>query len=266
MFCHKCGAQIAEGAVFCHKCGTKAVYEEDAAQPTEQAVVSVAPVAAAPMRSTNTMTNQDNFKEFVDNHIQATTKFRSAEDLLKNSKPQMFLWLCFGIPAVIGLVAGGPVGSLLFGLVFGHTARWIAGGIIRNKYIAETVGRLNGKIDINDLLRFLNEYLNYLYPYFHEGKLNAGVLRIPFGIKQKSTAIIHVIPDKESAGADSWKYVFDAENDPTVLSRIIGITIFSVIQIYSPKHTCLFKTVPILQAAMEYYLKQYREGTNHVLS
>jgi len=199
-------------------------------------------------------------------HREIVNKVIESEDLLKNSKPQMFLWLCFGIPAVIGLVAGGPVGSLLFGLVFGHTARWIAGGIIRNKYIAETVGRLNGKIDINDLLRFLNEYLNYLYPYFHEGKLNAGVLRIPFGIKQKSTAIIHVIPDKESAGADSWKYVFDAENDPTVLSRIIGITIFSVIQIYSPKHTCLFKTVPILQAAMEYYLKQYREGTNHVLS
>lgn len=133
MFCHKCGTQIAEGSAFCQKCGTKVVYDEDAAQPAEQAVVSVAPVAAAPMRSTNTMTNQDNFKEFVDNHIQATTKFRSAEDLLKNSKPQMFLWLCFGIPAVIGLVAGGPVGSLLFGLVFGHTARWIAGGIIRNK-------------------------------------------------------------------------------------------------------------------------------------
>ena len=59
MFCHKCGTQIAEGSAFCQKCGTKVVYEEDAAQPAEQAVVSVAPVAAAPMRSTNTMTNQD---------------------------------------------------------------------------------------------------------------------------------------------------------------------------------------------------------------
>lgn len=27
MFCHKCGAQIAEGSAFCHKCGTKVVYE-----------------------------------------------------------------------------------------------------------------------------------------------------------------------------------------------------------------------------------------------
>lgn len=28
MFCHKCGAQIAEGAAFCHKCGTKVVYAD----------------------------------------------------------------------------------------------------------------------------------------------------------------------------------------------------------------------------------------------
>ena len=28
MFCHKCGAQIAEEAAFCHKCGTKVVYED----------------------------------------------------------------------------------------------------------------------------------------------------------------------------------------------------------------------------------------------
>ena len=27
MFCYKCGAQIAEGAVFCMKCGTKAIYD-----------------------------------------------------------------------------------------------------------------------------------------------------------------------------------------------------------------------------------------------
>lgn len=32
MFCHKCGAQISEGAMFCHKCGTKVVYTEAAPQ------------------------------------------------------------------------------------------------------------------------------------------------------------------------------------------------------------------------------------------
>jgi len=37
------------------------------------------------------------FKEFVDHHVQATTKFKTAEDLLKNSKPLMFLWICFAV-------------------------------------------------------------------------------------------------------------------------------------------------------------------------
>ena len=35
MFCHKCGAQIAEGAAFCHKCGTKAVYTDTSQATTE---------------------------------------------------------------------------------------------------------------------------------------------------------------------------------------------------------------------------------------
>lgn len=32
MFCHKCGAQIGDGAVFCHRCGTKVVYGNDGPQ------------------------------------------------------------------------------------------------------------------------------------------------------------------------------------------------------------------------------------------
>lgn len=124
MFRPKCGTQIAEGAAFCHKCGTKAAYEEDAAQPAEQAVVSVAPVAAAPMRSTNTMTNQDNFKEFVDSHIQATTPFWSVEELINNSKPMTFAWICLGALSLLGLLLGatnlgGAVGALVGILITG---------------------------------------------------------------------------------------------------------------------------------------------------
>lgn len=37
MFCHKCGAQIAEGAAFCHKCGAKVIPAEGELHPTPQA-------------------------------------------------------------------------------------------------------------------------------------------------------------------------------------------------------------------------------------
>jgi len=32
MFCHKCGAQIADDAIFCHKCGTKVIYADSVPQ------------------------------------------------------------------------------------------------------------------------------------------------------------------------------------------------------------------------------------------
>lgn len=37
MFCHKCGAQMVEGAAFCPKCGTKAVHTDDDQQPMNTA-------------------------------------------------------------------------------------------------------------------------------------------------------------------------------------------------------------------------------------
>ena len=37
MFCHKCGAQIAEGAAFCQKCGAKVIPAEGELHPTPQA-------------------------------------------------------------------------------------------------------------------------------------------------------------------------------------------------------------------------------------
>lgn len=274
MFCHKCGTQIAEDAAFCPKCGTKVVYEDTEPQELKAATVSSeqgegssgTPVQKAHIESvravmsTESVTDYEtDFKTFVDDYVRQVTKFQSAKELLKNSKPQMFLWFCYGIPAVIGLEAGGLLGALLFGIFFGTVASLIWGGITRNCYIAKTIGRFEGSIDISDLLQFLNVHLSYLQPYFHEGKYNAGVLNIPFGVKQKSTAIINIIHDTENTNSNSWKYVFDAQNNPSTLSRIIGVTFFSFLQVYQPKHTCIFKTIPILQAAMEYYLNHYRK-------
>lgn len=129
MFCHKCGAQIVEGAAFCPKCGTKVVHE-DAAHLTERGAVSISPVAAAPIHSPNTVTNKDNFMEFVDNHIHATTQFQSVEDLINNSKPMKFAWICLGALSLVGLIlgainlggaVGALVGLLLVGGFLGHT-------------------------------------------------------------------------------------------------------------------------------------------------
>lgn len=142
MFCHKCGAQIAEEAAFCQKCGTKIVYG-DAPQLTEQAAVGAAPVAAAPLHAPNTAANKDNFKKFVDNHIQATTQFQSVDDLINNSKPMTFVWFWLGALSLLGLILGainlgGMVGALmgllLMGGFIGYAVVFIVSGVIRKQY------------------------------------------------------------------------------------------------------------------------------------
>ena len=60
MFCHKCGAQIAEGAAFCQKCGTKVVHTDDAQQPMDTTTPIAEPQSAGavdPMNVKDTPSN-----------------------------------------------------------------------------------------------------------------------------------------------------------------------------------------------------------------
>lgn len=269
MFCNKCGNKLPEDSGFCPKCGTKIVSADTIQQTSDMSAPTTQPGAiniAEPSHPATTSVqasiptaNENDFKAFIDNHVRMNTKYQSAEDLLKKSKPlAFFLSMCFGIPTIIGLVAAGPIGALLFGIFFGHVARFIAGGIIRFRYSYKTSGKFDRSIDTDELIRFFNERLGYLSPYFHEWKpISAGTIGASFGIKQRSTALISIIPDKESPGSKGVEYIFNAKNNPStsILSKIIGQTFFSLFQIGEPQHDCLFKSVPILRAAMEYYLK-----------
>ena len=149
----------------------------------------------------------------------------------------------------------------MFGFFFGHAARFIAGGIIRGRYIADTIGRIDSDIDVDDFRQFLNGQLDYLHPYFNECRYaGAGVLEIPFGAKQKSSLLIYIKPDETNPDSGRMKYVFDAKNNPSALSKILSTTMLSLLYINEPKHTCLFKSVPILQAAIEYYIALKQKG------
>lgn len=268
MFCQKCGTQIAEGADFCLKCGAKVVYENTGKQPEN------APQMIVGKNSDSVILDDGgDLKKFVDDHIRATTKFQSAEEMLKRSNPQLFVWICFIVPAIIGLIAGGPVGALLFAIVFGHTARWIAGGIIRMRCTAKTSGKFGGNIDTEQLCRFLNAHLNSLYPCFHqwncqEGRMFRGEetwaefkLSASFGEKERCTVTLYIRPEDPKPDAIK-KYVTGVVDNGTTLSKIVGMTIFSLLQISDPRTACLLKTAPILQAAMMYYLEYDKERRN----
>lgn len=263
MFCHKCGAQITEGAGYCHKCGTKVVNDEgfiqteDITPKTEQGqITSDIPV------QTNA---SDGFKEFVDNHVRTSTKFQSAEELLNSHVPQKFVWICFGIPAIIGLVAAGPVGALLFGLFFGYPAVLLT-DFMKGSHVAVTgpIEKIDGKIDPDNLIQFLNEQMRYLSPNFHEwgyinysgfdargavtahtlNSITASAFKIgtEFGQKRRCFVVIWIEPDGTNPDSNRMKYYFRT----------------SAKSVWPSKYLCMVKTVPILQAAMEYYLKQYK--------
>ena len=238
MFCHKCGNQIPEDSGFCPKCGTKIVRAEAIRQTTETTAPAVEPSQKASDMPLETVAREnvqaadtDEFREFVDNHVRATTKFKSAEDLLKNSKPLNFIWIYLGVSFLVGSLMSFPIGGFLF-LIFGFAAAFIAGGVIRGRYRFKTAGELDGKIDTDELLRFLNEHLAYLHPYLHEWgymeqsgtglyALSASVsaamkevtLCSAFGPKKKRLATICIRPETAKPESGQMKYIFGAENN-----------------------------------------------------
>ena len=273
MFCQKCGNQVADNAKFCRKCGAL-IAGDDSVQQASTEPVSIAspkPVELTQEATPETFAQEsvpaadtNEFREFVDNHIRTTTKFKSAEDLLKNSKPLTFIWICLGVSFLVGSLMSFPIGGLLF-LILGFAAAFMAGGIIRGRLRFKTAGELDGKIDTDELLRFLNEHLAYLHPHLHEWgymeqsgtglyALSASVsaarkeviLCTAFGPKKKRLATICIRPETAKPESGHTQYICGAENN--------GVSFYATNAGFM-QHICFFKTAPILQAAMEYYIK-----------
>ena len=183
------------------------------------------------------------------------------------------MWICFGIPAIVGFLAGGPLLALLFGLFFGYPAALLT-DFMKGSRARGSIKKISGKIDSDELIQFLNGHLSYLSPYFHEwnyinysgagvqGAVTAHTLNsitasaakvgTGFGRKQRCFVVIWIEPDGEVPGSNGMKYYFStAMKFP-----------------WPSKYICMVKTTPILQAAMEYYLKYsgIEGGNGNVLS
>ena len=268
MFCHKCGGQLPDGSGFCHKCGAKLAAPE-AAQPAAEAGAPAVQRPAANQAAAAPAAAND-FKAFVDNHVRRTTKFRSADDLLKRSKPLMFMWLCLGAVALVYLIIGlvndslNPLAFFVLVPFFGYAVIFIASGIIRMRYRGKYSSEFVGEINIDDLFIFLNEHLEYIHPDFHEwGYLSKkGFLpalenaianatqevRIcsEFGPKRKMLIALYIKPKTVGAKPGEKLYFVDAlKGGFLVDGRAAGFL----------GHGTLIRTAPILQAAMEYYLQ-----------
>jgi len=313
---------VPDDAVFCQKCGARLFYADTAnktdasATDGESQSPDISKTIPQPSEdsipTTKSTVGSDNvradFSTFIDSHVQKTTSFQSAEELLQSHVPVSFAWLCLGIPSIAmgALAIRGRdflmiLPAALLGLVFGYFpfifVRWIE----RMKYAARFCGKFDKNINADELMKFLNKYLGYLRPYWHEwgyiqykkqsignsalkglllgdvstaiklsivsANLNAdmdrstGVLCSPFGIKQKELSIISIKPSAADRDSGRMLYSFDSElqavGDNPFLSRGPGT------DIGLSTYICLIKTAPILQAAVEYYIKYMPSTENN---
>jgi len=270
MFCTKCGNHVADNAKFCPKCGTKVVTDTTQETP-DTSVRTVEPKAANPVvpspqtaMPAQTNVSPDNgkdFREFVDNHVRTTTKFKSADDLLKNGKPFTPLWICFGVITLVLTVAmfhGGILGSILCGVLFGYVAAYLLGRINYFRlYQKHCTGKLTREIDLEDLVKFLNANLQFAGSNLGEwgfcGQNSFGEESIGCKFSKKIHAIITF-----SENSVSGKFY-------AIGSRKGNVTYYVVITPHGfsaggtdagfGRLACLYKAAPIIKAAMEYYLK-----------
>lgn len=240
MFCNECGNQLSEGVTACPNCGTKTT------------------------ATAKTDNNTESFKHYVDAHIRKTTNFQSAQDLIKNSKPWGFMGKAVCISVLIGIIAAiieGVFGYIFLIGILGTCIAFIIVPMVSNsKYEKKFSAKINASsdIDIDDLCKFLTNNLGDIDPYFSEWSLvkesglvplitntlaqigNEVTIGCEYGEKRKHLAEITIKNHPEnrqyyiSAGYNGFLLSFRWE---PLLTR-----------------SCLIRTAPILQAAMEYYI------------
>lgn len=295
MFCYKCGTELSDGTVFCHKCGAKmpdgnkgkempdpsSVLQNDGALQEELRQGSAITDEQDVEITKDLQSKEDDFKEFVNGYIRKNTAFQSAEELLSSQVPGRFVQICYGVPAVYmvyliisllgdagfaGNIILNILGFLFIAFIIGYLAAHLVGGIKKIKYVAKFSGRMENPVDGDELIQFLDEKLAYLSLYFHEwGYLRQSVnfmiggapvaaiditgskeitLCSEFGERKTLYSVIYIRPDPLAPDSERRKYSCNVKMRKA--------------DVRCEKYACAVKTVPILYAAMEYYLKEYK--------
>lgn len=280
MYCHQCGKQLPEEAAYCPACGTKVFQMKS----QEKSPELVNPLPLEPRREEFQKTPfsvgavGEDFIKYVNWHVQSTTGFSTADELLRSKVSTSFYWVCFLAPTLVlalpgwifsgNLAAGLALG--LLGLVFGFFAAYVAGWNERRKISNRYCNTFFGPIDTDDLMGFLSQGLPMVSSMFHEWNyltqtgyglygiasaalINAAqratkevTLGTELGNKKHFFAELYVGPDLLDRESGKMRYTPDVDH------RITGI--FSV-----KKYTLLVQIAPILQAAMEYYLRAIKQ-------
>lgn len=290
MFCHKCGTQLEEKAVFCHKCGAK-IHIKNVNKDISNSPVTIQKqqsnvlqeslpqekyvIDKEKIEPTNRSDySENNFKDFINNHVRTTTAYQSAEELLNSEVPQnfIFLWISCGVLAIwlfISFIRNpsfefflSAIIVYIFLFIFIVYPIALLIDFIRSFRVTGGEHKTAGSINADELILFLNRNLSYLSPYFNEwgyiklvgygvrglavasvqNALSGTKVGTEFGHKKSCFIEIHISPDHSKPDSCQTVYFFST----------------AIKSIWLVRYSCMIKSAPILEAAMEYYLREYK--------
>jgi len=199
-----------------------------------------------------------NFAYFVNDHIEANTKFKWADQLLKKSKPLTVPWACFWIVAlafsVDNIEHGFYAERIIPGIFLGYAAAYLVGRVIYYRlYRKFSTGSFYENITLEDLIAFLNTHLLYLQPFFGQWVRGEGSLSgkdyIGFAFSKRVQATITF--SENSAGEKFYAISTMPTSNSGIIMRLITRA-----DVGLGRLICLYKTAPIISAAMKYYLQR----------
>lgn len=289
MFCYNCGTEIEDSAMFCRNCGSKVA--------SQDIVISE---SGTPKYIGKQYGDVDEFRAYVDSFVRAKTRKKSALELMKSH--DYFVFICLGMPVVLGIcafiVSFDPVAALVL-MGFGFLVSYFV-VYIRNLTLKLSGWKVPTNINKDELMGFLNGYLEYLSPYLNEWGY------IKYKNQEKSVAG-SVVRDGVTVGMSTGRmfrqaYYTSMNNElmrSAVLCTPVGKKHDRLLVIYMKPdknadsgqlfcsvgierrcrggesflsagagsdnsgfatHTCLVKIVPVVRASMEYYLKNMIMG------
>lgn len=223
-------------------------------------------------------TDQD-FKEYVDKIISEKTKCKNADEQLKSKVSFRYLLFFMPIPiAVVFLMSiifnwtiGQFFGLSLFVLVIGFMVSFIGTALKRGNFCEGYINKSDTPVDANDLVQFLNTNLSTTWPdHFHEWNIltirNENVV-----LDAMNQAISNAHPEEFIIGteyANSRSLIVKITQTTDKLYGNEGKMCYQFL--VSPRtmgapsyksYSASLRTVPVLYAAMDYYLNVYRKKT-----
>lgn len=269
-FCVKCGNSINEGDSFCVNCGAP-VYKD----PNNNSFlneIDVKPIK--PDIEEVVKISRPSFVKYVNDYVNETTTYGNVEELLSKGGRQKHIVWCYGVPVIAALILTlfrsenlldlGFIFLLLFALGIGFVLTASIDLIKAGKIMFNSSARVNKRIDPDKFMDFLNTQLGVIPQFSNEWNyikyvgfglggmaaagvgnlLTAGSSRIGSRFSNRHCMIEFVlVPGDDKEGTPHTDYS-------------ISVAYNSFIH-YSLKAPCIEKAMPILKAAINYYVLYY---------